>query len=222
MSTGYKPLNGWVIIKAPTDNLYQGKMQLVLHSSNGIRSLRGTVVELSDDITEVAAGDEVWYQVGSGHASQTAPLGPDEDLVVVPINRDVSAVEILNHLQKRKDAGQDVSVAEQALLNVSQHRGGVIWNTKRRGCGIFAKAVGDDVVPIDGHTTLRLPEVDKSLSAWRKQDGHPTVVASTDPDIQQHVGQQVVIVPNAGVGVGFDWSQVIVVRNEEILALVDQ
>jgi hypothetical protein len=102
VSTGFKPLNGWVIIKAPTDNLYQGKMQLVLHSSNGIRSLRGTVVELSDDITEVAVGDEVWYQVGSGHASQSAPLGPDEDLVVVPINRDVSAVEKIGRASCRE------------------------------------------------------------------------------------------------------------------------
>lgn len=218
MSTGYKPLNGWVIVKAPTDNLYQGKTQLVLNNSNGIRSLRGTVVEISDDITEVVVGDEVWYQVGSGHSGQTAPLGPDNDLVVIPINRNVSAVEILNHLQKRKDAGQDVSAAEKALLNVSQHRGGVVWNTSRRGCGIFAKAVGDDVVPITGHTTLRLPEQGRLMGAVEQ---HPVVVASTDPDIQQHVGQQVMIVPNAGVAVGFDWSNVVVVRNEEIMALLD-
>ena len=177
-----KPLNGWVLVDASTENMYQGTTSLVLLRPDGVRSLRGTVVAVSEDITEVAVGDLVWYQVGSGHTAQKAPIDGHPTLVVIPVNRDVSLVEIINRLQRMKDDGQDVSAHERAVLGVSQDRGDVVWRTGRRGCGIFAREVDGQLVPINKHSVVQLGETSLLL---RAQEVHPTLLATTDPTLPQ-------------------------------------
>jgi len=216
-----KPLNGWVVVKIPTDNMYQGKAKLYLARADGVRSLRGTVVAVSEDAAEVAIGDEVWYQVGSAHKGQTGgiPLPGHEDFAVLPISRDVSLVEALNRMDRLKAAGIDVTETERALYDVSQHRGDVVWKTGRRGMGIFAKQVGEDIVPLERHSLIQLPEKDYSLDQSGQK--HPTLLRTTDPALVDCIGKQVVVVLNAGCVVGNGSSDLVIVKNEEILAVED-